>query len=245
MASAAQLASSFAPELNAFGRWPRHRPQSRLSCSQDCGGGPPSFVLANHKKGCPRSLAVGDRGCHYSQQDDADYDHLQTALAEITVQDPSVRIEERPHQKLFILQGKAKADLQSIYDLLRDEYDLAVNVGLLDVVFLETIRKQSEGEGTYILQTGGLGNYGHCKLRVEPNEPGKGYEFINDIKCGVVPKEYIKPIDQGVQGAMELGILAGFEMVDIKVTLFDGSFHEVDSNEMAFSSLLLWRSSKR
>ena len=102
------------------------------------------------------------------------------------------------------------------------------------VAFRETIRKAAEAEGKYIRQTGGSGNYGHCWLRVEPNAPGEGYEFINEIKGGVVPKEYIKPIDQGVQGAMELGILAGFPMVDVKVTLFDGSYHEVDSNEMAF-----------
>ncbi len=93
---------------------------------------------------------------------------------------------------------------------------------------------QAEAEGKYIRQTGGSGNYGHCKLRIEPNTPGAGYEFINAIKCGSVPKEYIKPIDQGVQGAIELGILAGYPLVDIKVTLYDGSYHEVDSNEMAF-----------
>ena len=98
-------------------------------------------------------------------------------------------------------------------------------------------RDDSEGSrsrGQYIRQTGGSGNYGHCWLRVEPNEPGKGYEFINEIKGGVVPKEYIKPIDMGVRGAMEGGILAGFPMVDVKVALFDGSYHEVDSNENAF-----------
>jgi elongation factor G len=104
----------------------------------------------------------------------------------------------------------------------------------IKVIYLESIRKKAEAEGKYIRQTGGSGNYGHCWLRIEPIESGKGYEFINDVKGSAVPKEYIKPIDQGVQGALELGILAGFPIVDVKVTLFDGSYHEVDSNEMAF-----------
>src|SRR6202047_896218 len=114
------------------------------------------------------------------------------------------------------------------------EYKVEANVGKPQVAYRETIRKKAEAEGKNIRQTGGSGNYGHVKIRVEPNEPGKGYEFINDIKGGVVPKEYIKPIDQGVQGALELGILAGYPIVDVKVTLYDGSYHEVDSNEMAF-----------
>jgi elongation factor G len=112
---------------------------------------------------------------------------------------------------------------------MRREHKVEANVGEPKVAFRETIRKMAEAEGKYIRQTGGSGNYGHCKLRVEPNEPGKGYEFINGIKGGTIPKEYIKPIDQGVQGAIELGILAGYPLVDIKVTLFDGSYHEVGS----------------
>jgi elongation factor G len=117
---------------------------------------------------------------------------------------------------------------------MKREHKVEANVGEPKVAFRETIRKKAEAEGKYIKQTGGSGNYGHCKLRIEPNEPGAGYEFINAIKSGSVPKEYIKPIDQGVQGAIELGILAGYPLVDIKVTLYDGSYHEVDSNEMAF-----------
>jgi elongation factor G len=108
-----------------------------------------------------------------------------------------------------------------------------LDVGWPTVIYLETIRKPAEAEGKYIRQTGGSGNYGHCKLRVEPN-PRKGYEFIDNIKGGVVPKEYFQPIDQGVQEGLRSGILAGYPLADIKVTLFDGSFHEVDSNEMAF-----------
>src|SRR5262249_11048400 len=97
-----------------------------------------------------------------------------------------------------------------------------------------TIRKQSQAEGKYIRQTGGSGQYGHVKIRIEPNEPGKGYEFLNEVVGGTVPKEYVKPVDQGIKEAMEGGILAGYEMVDVKAILYDGSYHEVDSSEMAF-----------
>jgi len=102
------------------------------------------------------------------------------------------------------------------------------------VAYRETIRANAEAEGKYIRQTGGSGNYGHAKIRISPNEPGAGYEFSNDTKGGAIPKEYIKPIDQGIQDAMQRGVLAGYEMVDIKVSLYDGSYHDVDSNEMAF-----------
>ncbi len=164
----------------------------------------------------------------------ADSSRLQAALSKIGAQDASIKINAQPQEGYFSLDGGTTSDLDSICDRLQREHHLAIKVGALTAILVETIRRQAEAEGKYIRQVGGSGNYGHCKLRVEPNEPGKGYDFINDIKGGVVPKEYIKPIDQGVQGAMELGILAGFQMVDIKVTLFDGSYHEGDSNEMAF-----------
>ena len=124
--------------------------------------------------------------------------------------------------------------LEILVDRMRREHKVEANVGEPKVAFRETIRKHAEAEGKYIRQTGGSGNYGHCKLRVEPNEPGKGYEFIDAIRGGVVPKEYIKPTEQGIREASHNGVLAGYEMVDFKVTLFDGSYHEVDSNEMAF-----------
>jgi len=97
-----------------------------------------------------------------------------------------------------------------------------------------TKRKEAEAEGKYIRQTGGSGNYGHCKIRIKPNEPGKGYEFVNDTKGGSIPKEFIKPIDQGIREALDSGILAGFPVVDVMVSLYDGSYHDVDSNEMAY-----------
>jgi elongation factor G len=114
------------------------------------------------------------------------------------------------------------------------EFNVQANVGKPQVAYRETIRKKSDAEGKFIRQSGGRGQYGHAKVRIEPNEAGKGYEFVNDIVGGTVPKEYIKPIDEGIKEAMEGGILAGYEMVDIKATLYDGSYHEVDSNEMAF-----------
>jgi elongation factor G len=108
------------------------------------------------------------------------------------------------------------------------------NVGKPQVAYRETIRKASQAEGKFIRQTGGRGQYGHVKIRVEPNEPGKGFEFINEIVGGVVPKEYIKPVHQGIEEALEGGVLAGYPVVDVKATLYDGSYHEVDSSEMAF-----------
>jgi len=107
-------------------------------------------------------------------------------------------------------------------------------VGKPQVAYRETIRKPSEAEGKFIRQTGGRGQYGHVKIKLEPQEPGKGYEFVNDIVGGSVPKEYIKPVDHGIKEAMEGGVLAGYEMVDIKAILYDGSYHDVDSSEMAF-----------
>ena len=162
----------------------------------------------------------------------SDHARMETALGQIASHQSSVNIKAQDGS--YKLEGRTESDLDSVCDRIRDEFHLEINVSAPTAILLETIRKDAEAEGKYIRQTGGSGNYGHCKLRVEPNEPGKGYEFINDIKGGVVPKEYIKPIDQGVQGAMELGILAGLQMVDIKVTLIGGSYHDVDSNEMAF-----------
>jgi elongation factor G len=124
--------------------------------------------------------------------------------------------------------------LESCCDRIVHEFKIQLEVSELRVIYLETICKQAEGEGKYIRQTGGFGNYAHCKLRVEPSKSGKGNEFINELKDGTIPGQYIKSVDQGVHKALEQGVLAGHSMVDIRVTLFDGSYHEVDSNEMAF-----------
>jgi len=164
----------------------------------------------------------------------ADQEKMGIALSRLADEDPTFKVRTDEDSGQTIISGMGELHLEILVDRMRREHKVEANVGEPKVAFRETIRKKAEAEGKYIRQTGGSGNYGHCKLRVEPNEPGKGYEFVNEIKGGVVPKEYIKPIDQGVQGAMELGILAGYPLVDVKVTLFDGSYHEVDSNEMAF-----------
>ena len=164
----------------------------------------------------------------------ADQEKMGIALSRLADEDPTFKVRTDEDSGQTIISGMGELHLEILVDRMKREHKVEANVGEPKVAFRETIRKAAEAEGKYIRQTGGSGNYGHCKLRVEPNEAGKGYEFINDIKGGVVPKEYIKPIDQGVQGALELGILAGFPIVDVKVTLYDGSYHEVDSNEMAF-----------
>ena len=164
----------------------------------------------------------------------ADQEKMGVALARLADEDPTFKVRTDEDSGQTIISGMGELHLEILVDRMRREHKVEANVGEPKVAFRETIRKKAEAEGKYIKQTGGSGNYGHCKLRVEPNTPGAGYEFINEIKSGTVPKEYIKPIDQGVQGALELGILAGFPIVDVKVTLYDGSYHEVDSNEMAF-----------
>jgi elongation factor G len=164
----------------------------------------------------------------------ADQEKMGVALARLADEDPTFKVRTDEDSGQTIISGMGELHLEILVDRMKREHKVEANVGEPKVAFRETIRKKAEAEGKYIRQTGGSGNYGHCKLRVEPNTPGKGYEFINAIKSGSVPKEFIKPIDQGVQGALELGILAGYPLVDVKVTLYDGSYHEVDSNEMAF-----------
>jgi elongation factor G len=124
--------------------------------------------------------------------------------------------------------------LDIIVDRMKREFKVEANVGKPQVAYRETIRKKAEVEGKFIRQTGGRGQYGHVWITVEPQEPGKGYLFVDAIKGGAIPREYIPAVDKGIQEALESGQLAGFPVVDVKVTLFDGSFHEVDSNEMAF-----------
>ena len=164
----------------------------------------------------------------------ADQEKMGIALSRLADEDPTFKVRTDEDSGQTIISGMGELHLEILVDRMKREHKVEANVGEPKVAFRETIRKKAEAEGKYIRQTGGSGNYGHCKLRVEPNTPGAGYEFVNDIKGGVVPKEYIKPIDQGVQGALELGILAGYPIVDVKVILYDGSYHEVDSNEMAF-----------
>jgi elongation factor G len=164
----------------------------------------------------------------------ADQEKMGMALAKLAQEDPTFNVRTDVDSGQTIIAGMGELHLEIIVDRMMREYKVEANVGKPQVNYRETIRASAEAEGKYIRQTGGSGNYGHAKIRISPNEPGKGYEFSNDTKGGVVPKEYIKPIDQGIQEAMQGGVLAGYEMVDIKVSLYDGSYHDVDSNEMAF-----------
>ena len=164
----------------------------------------------------------------------ADQEKMGMALAKLAQEDPTFKVRTDITNGQTIIAGMGELHLEIIVDRMMREYKVEANVGKPQVNYRETIRGKAEAEGKYIRQTGGSGNYGHAKIRIEPNEPGKGYEFSNDIKGGTIPKEYIKPIDQGIQEAMAGGVLAGYEMVDIKVCLYDGSYHDVDSNEMAF-----------
>jgi elongation factor G len=163
-----------------------------------------------------------------------DQEKMGLALAKLAQEDPTFKVHTDPDSGQTIISGMGELHLEIIIDRMMREFSVEANVGKPQVAYRETIRKSAEAEGKYIRQTGGRGQYGHAKIRLEPNEPGKGYEFINEIVGGVVPKEFIKPIDQGMQEAMEGGVLAGYPMVDVRATLYDGSYHEVDSNEMAF-----------
>jgi elongation factor G len=164
----------------------------------------------------------------------ADQERMGMALGKLAQEDPTFKVHTDPDSGQTIISGMGELHLEIIIDRMMREYKVEANVGKPQVAYRETIRRKAEAEGKYIRQTGGRGQYGHAKIRLEPNEPGKGYEFINDIIGGSVPKEFIKPIDQGIREALEGGVLAGYEMVDVKATLYDGSYHDVDSNEMAF-----------
>jgi elongation factor G len=163
----------------------------------------------------------------------SDQEKMGMALNRLAQEDPTFKVHTDPDSGQTIISGMGELHLEIIVDRMMREYKVEANVGKPQVAYRETIRKGSEGEGKFIRQTGGSGNYGHAKIRLEPN-PGKGYEFVNEVVGGTVPREYIKPIDQGIREALQGGVLAGYEVVDVKATLYDGSYHEVDSNEMAF-----------
>jgi elongation factor G len=164
----------------------------------------------------------------------ADQEKMGMALGKLAQEDPTFKVHTDPDSGQTIISGMGELHLEIIVDRMMREYKVEANVGKPQVAYRETIRKHAEAEGKYIRQTGGRGQYGHAKIRVDPQTPGAGYEFVDEIVGGSVPKEFIKPINQGIQEAMEGGILAGYPMVDVKATLYDGSYHDVDSNEMAF-----------
>ncbi len=156
------------------------------------------------------------------------------ALAKLAEEDPTFKTYTDEETGQTIIAGMGELHLEIIVDRLLREYKVEANVGAPQVAYKETIRKAVDQDTKYARQSGGKGQYGHVKIHVEPNEAGKGYEFINNIVGGAIPKEYIPAVDAGIQGAMQAGVLAGYPVEDVKVTLYDGSFHEVDSSEMAF-----------
>lgn len=156
------------------------------------------------------------------------------ALAKLAEEDPSFKTYTDQETGQTIIAGMGELHLEIIVDRLLREFHVEANVGKPQVAYKETIRQAVEAEGLYKRQTGGHGQYGHCKIRLEPQEPGKGYEFVDETVGGSIPKEFIQPINKGIMEAAKTGILAGYEVVDFKVTVFDGSYHDVDSSEMAF-----------
>ncbi len=164
----------------------------------------------------------------------SDQEKMSMALAKLAQEDPSFRVHSDEETGQTIISGMGELHLEIIVDRMKREFKVEANVGAPQVAYRETLRETIEQEGKFIRQSGGRGQFGHVWLRIEPQEAGFGYEFVNKIVGGVVPKEYIPAVDKGVQEQMRSGVLAGYPMVDVKVTLYDGSYHEVDSSEMAF-----------
>ena len=156
------------------------------------------------------------------------------ALQKLSEEDPTFKSYTDEETGQTIIAGMGELHLEIIVDRLLREFRVEANVGAPQVAYKETVRKAADEDMKYARQSGGKGQYGHVKIKLEPNEPGKGYEFVNAVVGGAVPKEYIPAVDQGIQGAMQAGVLAGYPVVDVKVTLYDGSYHEVDSSELAF-----------
>jgi elongation factor G len=164
----------------------------------------------------------------------ADQDKLAIALQRLAEEDPTFRVKTDPETAETLIAGMGELHLDVLVDRMVREFKVAANVGKPQVSYRETVRRAAEGNGRHVRQTGGKGQYGHAVIKLEPQEKGAGYEFVDKIVGGTIPREYIKPIDQGIREALQTGIFAGFPVVDVKVTLFDGSYHEVDSSEMAF-----------
>jgi elongation factor G len=163
-----------------------------------------------------------------------DQEKMGIALQRLAKEDPSFRVHTDAESGQTIIEGMGELHLEIIVDRMKREFKVDANVGKPQVAYRETLRTTVETEGKFIRQSGGRGQYGHVWLKLEPLEPGKGYEFVNGIVGGSIPREFIPAVDKGIQEAVQTGVLAGYPIVDVKVTLFDGSFHDVDSNEMAF-----------
>jgi elongation factor G len=164
----------------------------------------------------------------------ADQEKMGVALQRLAKEDPSFRVHTDQESGQTIISGMGELHLEIIVDRMKREFNVDANVGKPQVAYRETIRGKVESEGKFVRQSGGRGQYGHVWLKLEPNEQGKGYEFVNGVVGGSVPREYVPAVDKGIKEAVETGVIAGYPIVDVKVTLFDGSYHDVDSNEMAF-----------
>ena len=164
----------------------------------------------------------------------SDQEKMGIALQKLAEEDPTFKVETDEETMQTLISGMGELHLDVIIDRMKREFKVEANIGKPQVSYKETIKKTAEAEGKYVRQSGGRGQYGHCWLRLEPQEKGKGFEFVDQIKGGVIPKEYIQPIQKGVKESFEKGILAGYPVIDVKVTVYDGSFHEVDSSEAAF-----------
>jgi elongation factor G len=164
----------------------------------------------------------------------SDQEKLGMGLAKLMAEDPTFRVKTDVDTGQVVIAGMGELHLEIIVDRLKREFGVEATVGKPQVAYKETVTKAADGEGRYIKQTGGRGQYGHAKIRLIPRKPGEGYEFDNKIVGGTIPKEFIKPIDQGIQEALTTGVLAGYPIDDVKIELYDGSYHDVDSNEMAF-----------
>src|SRR6185295_18056318 len=163
----------------------------------------------------------------------SDQEKLGAGLQKLMQEDPTFKVETDKDTGQTKISGMGELHLEILVDRLKREFGVAAHVGKPQVAYKETIRKPAKGEGRHIKQTGGHGQYGHAKIEIEP-APGEGYVFENEVTGGSIPKEFIKPIDMGIKEALERGILAGYPVVDVRVKLYDGSFHDVDSSEMAF-----------
>jgi elongation factor G len=164
----------------------------------------------------------------------SDQEKLGMGLAKLMAEDPTFRVKTDPETGQVVISGMGELHLEIIVDRLKREFGVEASVGAPQVAYKETVTRSSEGEGRYIKQTGGRGQYGHAKIRLVPRQPGEGYLFENNIVGGSIPKEFIKPIDMGIREAMTTGVLAGYPIDDVLIDLYDGSYHDVDSNEMAF-----------
>ena len=164
----------------------------------------------------------------------ADQEKLGQGLGKLQAEDPTFRVNTDPETAQTVIRGMGELHLEIIVDRLKREFGVEASVGRPQVAYKETLTQRAEGEGRYIRQTGGRGQYGHAKIRIAPRKPGEGFEFVNEIVGGAIPREFIKPIEEGIRETLSTGVLAGYPVDDVGVTLYDGSFHDVDSSEMAF-----------